>query len=165
MSLIVRHRTTARVLPVNAAGEVLLLHGWDPVRPDAPFWFTIGGALDDGETLAVAAVREMFEETGIRVAAADLGDPVGREHVEFDFAVWRMVQDQTFFALRLDHAEVSFAGLEPLERDCIDRAGWWTPDDLDADGPGSPHSPAANDQLTTIMRAAVRAVLGPGGAR
>lgn len=30
----VRHRVVARVLPVNAAGEVLLLHDWHPVTPD-----------------------------------------------------------------------------------------------------------------------------------
>ena len=37
-----------RVLPVTR-GRVLLLHGWDPHRPDEPFWFTIGGAADPGE--------------------------------------------------------------------------------------------------------------------
>ena len=45
-------------------------------------------------------------------------------------------------------------GLEPLERGTIDQAAWWTPDALDADGT------AANKQLTTMMRAAVRRILG-----
>jgi hypothetical protein len=45
-------------------------------------------------------------------------------------------------------------GLEPHERGPTDQAAWWTADALDADGS------AANDQLTTMMRAAVSAVLG-----
>jgi len=51
----VRNRVCARVLPVNGAGEVLLLHGWDPAVPDAPYWFSIGGATDPGESLVDAA--------------------------------------------------------------------------------------------------------------
>ena len=39
-------RQTARVLPINQSGQVLLLLGYDPARPDAPYWFTIGGAVE-----------------------------------------------------------------------------------------------------------------------
>jgi len=41
-----------------------------------------------------------------------------------------------------------------LERGPTDQAAWWTADALDADGS------AANDQLTTMMRAAISVVLG-----
>lgn len=152
----VRHRICARVLPVNAAGEVLLLHGWDPAVPDAPYWFSVGGATDPGESLVDAAVREMREETGIAIQPAQLSDPIGREDAEFDWGVWRLVQDQTYFALALDHdpALVRFDGLEPIERTSIDAAAWWTPDALDADGT------AANARLTEIMRDAVRTIRG-----
>ena len=47
------HRTSARVIPINASGRVLLLHGHDP------YWFTIGGAVEPGESLEAAAVREL----------------------------------------------------------------------------------------------------------
>jgi 8-oxo-dGTP pyrophosphatase MutT (NUDIX family) len=152
----VRHRVTARVLPVNAAGEVLLLHGWDPAAPDAPYWFSIGGATDPGESLVDAAVREMREETGIGIRPDELSAPIAREDAEFDWGVWRLVQDQTYYALALDHdpAAVSFDGLEPIERTSIDAAAWWTPEALEADGS------AANERLPEIMRAAVRTVRG-----
>ena len=42
-------RVTARVLPVNHRGEVLLLQDQDPGRPGILRWGTIGGAVDPGE--------------------------------------------------------------------------------------------------------------------
>ena len=152
----VRKRTCARVLPVNPAGEVLLLHGWDPAAPEAPYWFSIGGAIDPGESLVDAAVREMREETGIVIQPTELSDPIAREDAEFDWGVWRLVQDQTYYALALaqDPASISFEGLEPIERTSIDAAGWWTPEALEADGS------AANERLPEIMRTAVRTVRG-----
>ena len=72
-------RVTARVLPVNHRGEVLLLLDQDPGRPGVARWGTIGGAVDPGETLHDAAVREMHEETGIRIEAADLVVLDGRD--------------------------------------------------------------------------------------
>ncbi|HWM73796.1 MAG TPA: NUDIX domain-containing protein [Nocardioides sp.] len=152
----VRHRVCARVLPVNPKGEVLLLHGWDPAAPDEPYWFSIGGAIDADESLVDAAVREMREETGIVIQPTELSEAIAREDTEFDWGAWRLVQDQTFFALALAHdpASVSFEGLEPIERTTIDAAAWWTPDALEADGS------AANAQLPEIMRTAVRTIRG-----
>jgi 8-oxo-dGTP pyrophosphatase MutT (NUDIX family) len=150
----VMQRVCARVLPVNAAGEVLLLHGWDPAAPEAPYWFSVGGGLDEGESLADAAVRETLEELGLVVEPDELVE-VGREDVEFDWGEWHLVQDQTYFALRLDvdAAEVHFRGLEPLEVGSIDDAQWWTSEALEADGT------AVSETLLTMMRAAVAAVL------
>jgi len=150
MSREVRHRVCARVLPVNAAGEVLLLHGWDPAAPEAPYWFSVGGGIDEGEELVAAAVRETKEEIGVVIAPGELVE-VGREDTAFDWGEWHLVQDQTFFAVRLDVplSEIHFRGLEPLEVGTIDEARWWRPDDLEADGG------AVNETLLTMMRAAV----------
>lgn len=46
----------------NDRGETLLLRSSDDGK-----WYTIGGAMDPGENPADAAVREAFEETGLRV--------------------------------------------------------------------------------------------------
>lgn len=151
-------RVTARVLPVNAAGEVLLLHGWDPAAPDAPYWFSVGGALEPGESLAGAAARELLEETGIAVDAATMGDAIAVEvGVEFDWGPYHLVQDETWFAVPIEaDVEVHFRGLEALEVGTIDRAGWWTPDALAADGG------AVSGRLIEMMRLAIAAMAASG---
>jgi 8-oxo-dGTP pyrophosphatase MutT (NUDIX family) len=152
-------RNTARVLPVDPAGRVLLLHGWDPQRPDDPFWFTVGGAADPGEPLPLAAVRELREEAGIVVDAARLGEPIEVAPIVFVWSGVRFEQDQTFFAVAVDETAVSFDGQDSLERSTIDKHGWLRPQELE----GGPERPA-DPELPRLMRAAVAAVRGPSQA-
>jgi 8-oxo-dGTP pyrophosphatase MutT (NUDIX family) len=150
-------RNTARVLPVDREGRVLLLHGWDPLRPDDPFWFTIGGAAEPGESLAEAAARELREEAGIVVDAGRLGEPVEASAITFSFGGVRFEQDQTFFAIAVDEGtEVSFAGQDPIELATIDKHGWLYPGELEesAERPADPEIPR-------LMRAAFAATWGP----
>jgi 8-oxo-dGTP pyrophosphatase MutT (NUDIX family) len=146
-------RVTARVLPVNHRGEVLLLLDQDPGRPGVARWGTIGGAVDPGETLHQAAVREMHEETGIAIDAAQLLGPVHHDVVPFSYDGRPFIGDSTFFALALAHdVEVVFDHLEPLEVDNVLDHGWWSPEDLAADGR------AVLPDLPAIMPKAVEAV-------
>jgi 8-oxo-dGTP pyrophosphatase MutT (NUDIX family) len=146
-------RNTARVLPVDREGRVLLLHGWDPQRPDEPFWFTIGGAAEPGESLPLAAARELREEAGIVVDPALLGEPIEVSAITFSWAGVLFDQDQTFFAVAVDDAEVDFAGQDHLERATIDKHGWLYPEDLEdsAERPADPEIPR-------LMRAAVASI-------
>ena len=76
-------RSSARVLPVDRAGRVLLqlAHGLLP-RGDRR-WLSIGGGLEPGETVAEAAAREMREESGIAVDPAALGRPLGTTVIRY----------------------------------------------------------------------------------
>ena len=134
---------------------MLLLHGWDPNRPDAPFWFTIGGAAEPGETLPEAAAREMLEEVGIAVDPALIGAPIAVTAIMFTWAGMIFDQDQTFFALRMDDVDVNFAGQEALEQATIDKHGWLLPEDLES-GAERPADP----DLPRVMRLAVATVRG-----
>lgn len=145
-------RQTARILPVDGRGRVLLLFGRDPARPSSPCWFTVGGGIDEGETALDAAVREMREETGIRVEAADLFGPLDRLLHSYSYAGQDFVSDSTFFAAAVDHTEISRAGLDEDEAANILEAAWWAPDDLVA-APLQPGLP-----LLELARAAVAAV-------
>ncbi|MFF0271396.1 NUDIX hydrolase [Kribbella sp. NPDC004536] len=130
----VRRRTTARVLPVRPDGKVLLLHGWDPLKPATTYWFTIGGGVEDGETIAEAACRELREEVGIELPAGELGAPVATNTIEFEYSGSLIVQRQTFFAVAVDRVDVTFANQEEIEQQTISEHGWWYGDDLEATG-------------------------------
>jgi 8-oxo-dGTP pyrophosphatase MutT (NUDIX family) len=125
-------RRAARVLLVDAAHRVLMLRGCDPARPDRRYWFTVGGGLDSGETPAEGAVRELFEETGLRVGPETVGDPVHRDVTEFPFDGRWYRQDQDFFLVRVDAWDVDFAGHDAIERATVDAHRWWTVDELRA---------------------------------
>jgi 8-oxo-dGTP pyrophosphatase MutT (NUDIX family) len=145
-------RQTARVLPVDAEGRVLLLHGWDPRRPDEPFWFTIGGGADAGESMPEAAARELREETGIRVELEDLGEPIAQNTVEFSWSGYDIVQGQVFYAVLVTSAEVSLDGLDAWERATTDQFAWFSAEDLEAG------EPLADPDLPALVRSAVAAV-------
>src|ERR1700741_4782643 len=87
-------RQAARVLLLDAAGRVLLLRGFDPAMPAHRYWFTVGGGLDDGESMLDAAARELFEETGLRVSPDRLEGPVWHERTRFPFDGHWYVQEQ-----------------------------------------------------------------------
>ncbi len=92
-------RRAVRVLVVDDTGHVLMIHGCDPHQPDVTYWYTVGGGVDDGESEREAAVRELWEETGRRVAPADLLGPVHADEVVFPFEGQVIHQQQVFFAL------------------------------------------------------------------
>jgi 8-oxo-dGTP pyrophosphatase MutT (NUDIX family) len=140
------------VLPVDPEGRVLLLHGWDPHRPEKPFWFTIGGGADAGESLREAGARELREETGIVVDPARLGEPIAQNTIEFSWAGHHIVQEQTFYAVLVESADVSLDGLDAWERATTDTYGWLSADDL------GPDKPPADPSLPDLIRAAVASV-------
>ena len=110
-------RVSARVLPVSPDGEVLLLQDQDPTYPGVLRWGTIGGALDPGETHEQAAVRELYEETGLVADPAALTPAVpSQHHGSSAGTACRYRSDNTFFAMPMARdVEVSFEHLVPEE--------------------------------------------------
>jgi 8-oxo-dGTP pyrophosphatase MutT (NUDIX family) len=124
------HRRAARVVLVDGAGRVLMFRGFDPASPESPYWFTVGGGLDEGETTAEGAVRELREETGLDVRPESIGGPIWHETAEFPFDGRWYRQEQDFYAVRVDSWEVSLEGLDAEERRSIDRHHWWSIEEL-----------------------------------
>ncbi|WP_318528345.1 NUDIX hydrolase [Nonomuraea gerenzanensis] len=125
-------RFTARVLPIDEQGRVLLLHGFDPARPELRFWFTIGGAVEGGETLQEAAARELFEEVGIRAGVAEFTGPHAEALIEFEWGEYAFTQDQSFFAIPVGDAVVSFEHMEQIEKDTTTEYRWWSAEELES---------------------------------
>jgi 8-oxo-dGTP pyrophosphatase MutT (NUDIX family) len=125
-------RQAGRVLVIDPAGRVLLLQGFDPARPGTLHWVTIGGGTDHGEGTAQAALRELWEESGIKAGAGELIGPVWHRTTEFSFAGMRFWQEEDYYVLRVGEVQVTLANLDPLERDTITGYGWWSRDELAA---------------------------------
>ncbi|MGC4805353.1 NUDIX hydrolase [Micromonospora sp. DT233] len=125
-------RRAARVLLLDAADRVLLFACFDPARPEHRYWLTPGGGLEPGESPAAGAARELAEETGLRLAPAELGEPVRRETIRFPFAGVRYQQEQDFFLARVSSWEVDTAGFNAVERASVTGHRWWSADELAA---------------------------------
>lgn len=125
-------RRAARVILVDRADRTLLLRGGDPARPHLHWWFTPGGGLDDGETPAQGAARELLEETGLRIDPADLGEPVWHQVTEYSYNNQRYRQEQDFYLVRVPEWQIDTAGFDVEEKLTIDAHRWWSAAELDA---------------------------------
>lgn len=124
---VLNHRTSARVVLLDETGAVLLLRGSDPALAEqhAPkWWFTVGGEVQQGERLAEAAARELAEETGLRVAPADMIGPVWRRDQVFEFNGSLIDSEEFYFVYRTRRFEPSRTGRTELERNYIHGHRW-----------------------------------------
>jgi 8-oxo-dGTP pyrophosphatase MutT (NUDIX family) len=148
-------RQGARVLLLDAAGRIMLVRGSDPARPGSRYWYTLGGGLDPGETVAEAGVRELFEEAGLRVAQAELGQVVWEETTDFPYDGAWYRQSQAFYLLRVDAWEVNVDGLAAGEEHYIHEHRWWSLADI-----SNTDETIYPRDLTDILRAAGVGVTG-----
>lgn len=126
-----RYRHAARVLVFDAEHRLLLARGRDIDAPERHWWFTIGGGRSADENPKDAALRELREETGIKLTPGDLIGPVLTRAAVFDFAAETVRQYEKFFVAYL-RAPVSLdtSGWTSIEKAMIDDLKWWNLEDL-----------------------------------
>ena len=92
-------------------------------------WITPGGGVDDHESHEQGAIRELFEETGLRVA--DVGEPVWSVSGESRFSDGHVQTTYAeFFAVHTQAFEPVDHNWMPDEFSDIHDVRWWQLDDL-----------------------------------
>ncbi len=128
-------RRGARVLLFDEEDRVLLVRGHDQDQPERTWWFTVGGGIDPGESPRQAAVREVREETGLRLDPDGLLGPVAERTAVFDFLRQAVRQHELFFVARVVRpGALSHEGWTAVERSFMDEARWWHLEDLGRSG-------------------------------
>jgi 8-oxo-dGTP pyrophosphatase MutT (NUDIX family) len=125
-----RERLTARVVLLDPNGRILLMKGRLPGDLGGPaFWYTVGGGLDEGESVAEAAAREVVEETGLTDVV--FGPAVWRDEtilpdIEGELRLFR----QIYIVAHTGGGPLSRAGWQAYEHQLTDDVRWWTLEEL-----------------------------------
>lgn len=126
----VTRRPAARVVLFDSAGRVLVLRGSTP--EGGPYWITTGGGIEPGETLSDAAVRELAEETGLRVEPSVLRGPLWWRRAVLEFDGRTIEAEETYFTAAVVDFIPRQDGFTELEMRTITDYGWCTGEDLEA---------------------------------
>jgi 8-oxo-dGTP pyrophosphatase MutT (NUDIX family) len=139
----VKHRKTARIMLIDEQNRMFLLKThFDPEVGLPPRWLTPGGGIDDCETTLEAAVRELFEETGLRVDPEDLGEPILEASGRWDWAdgLNYHTYTDTIYELKVQNFEPDTSGFTPDElRDILEYRWWNVTELLESDESLAPH--------------------------
>ncbi len=127
------HRETARVVLHNSHQELfLLLTHFDPEVQLPPRWLVPGGGIDAGETAAQAAVRELYEETGLEIQLEPDHEPI---HSITGTWIWGDGINQHsytdhFYLLQIDDFELDTSNWTADEHRDVLEHGWYAVDEL-----------------------------------
>lgn len=120
------YHIVVQIMTINRKGEILLTQRV-PEKTSGGKWECSGGCAVSGETAKDAALRELFEETGIRADESEvfLEWTLTTDSMIRDFFV--VVKDVPLSALRLQSVEVCAAKWVSFERLCeMSRTGQTT---------------------------------------
>ncbi len=128
------HRRVSRVVLLDENDRFLLLLTASP-RLQTPVvrWLTPGGGVEDHESHAEGAIRELFEETGLRVDS--VGDPIwsieGQSvfndgHVQSTYSEYFVVRTTSFELTNENWMDNEFVDITDIR--------WWTVEELQSSG-------------------------------
>ena len=127
-------RAAARVLVLDPAGRVLLFGArlLDLATPPGAvlYWYTPGGQVEPGESVRLAAARELEEEIGLVVEAGALEGPVWLRRAVAPLLGVPMDHRETYFALRDVVHEVDVRGQTEIEAYEDQPHRWWSVEEI-----------------------------------
>lgn len=120
-------RLAVKLLLLDHDERLLLIRARDQVD-QTECWYAVGGGVEPGESLQVAAEREAYEETGIR--SLPTGHPVWRRDHTYTFNGRTMAVHEEWLLHRVDNFEPEPAELTDHESEMIIGYRWWNLSDL-----------------------------------
>ena len=132
MSADLPERPSGKVLLVDDERRVLLFCANEalPHGGQRTIWFLTGGGAEPGESFAECAARELFEETGLRVAPEALGPVVAVRAGSFSFLGSEIWSNEAYFFWPVASWDVDDSGFTELERALVTTHRWWTVQEL-----------------------------------
>lgn len=119
-------RRAVRVVLLDEDDRVLLIRDSDLGLDPVPHWWnTPGGGVDPGEGDTEAVVRELWEETGLRVTQDELVGPLLVRRVVHGWSDKIVDQDEVFYAVRVPAFEIDTSEHTEEERLTIVEIRWW----------------------------------------
>ena len=119
-------RQAGRMFVLDDEQRVLLMHERRDIGSDRSHWITPGGGVEPGESLAQAAVREVYEETGLRLELDPGAEPMYSERVRFTIAGRDVDQTNYYFLVRVPSGvRVQPAAHTDIEQLVVLGHRWW----------------------------------------
>jgi len=134
MSLQVRN--SIKVLLLNDDNELLLICIDDPQTTTVKgeyhgrFWDLIGGEIESYESIQEAALREIYEETGITKKEIELGPIVWVGELDLVLAGTLTHLKQRFIVARTKQKNVSLANLTQAEQAVVKKVAWFSLEEI-----------------------------------
>lgn len=129
-------RKSVKVLLLNEVNKILLILVDDPkISPiggknSGPFWCMVGGGIESGETIQDAAIREIYEETGILEKDILLGPVVWQYSFDFIRSGVPTNMQEIFIVARTKINKIKPANLTEWEKASIKDIKWFSLDEI-----------------------------------
>jgi 8-oxo-dGTP pyrophosphatase MutT (NUDIX family) len=129
-------RKAVRVLLLNSNNELLLMcvEGFDIATVDGQrnnrFWCTLGGGIEPGETTQHAALREIFEESGLTENDIELGPIVWYGDVTLILKGTPTILAESFIVAKTNNLNVALHKPTQDELEVVKQLKWFSLEDI-----------------------------------
>lgn len=126
-----RSRPASRLIVISPESHVLLFkfcHKYDALEGKT-YWATPGGQLECNESFEQAALRELFEETGL--TRKTTGPQIASRTFPMILPSGEnVIAEERFFIINADKSDIDCSGWSHNEKEVIHDHYWWTLEEL-----------------------------------